>query len=506
MQINDQLLPTLINAADFDPKQIEVDFWYEAYQKLAQEKQELAVKLEKVELEKQELEGKVCKLEQELEELKEKLNKLSQRSSENSSLPPSSDGYKKKSQEFESKVKKKRGPKYGHSGTTRNGFERIDNQIELNLENCPVCDTRTERVESAPVRRSQIAELVSQPVEVNQYERALYRCPNCGWSGYANLPPGCREDFSYGALLSSLVGWLGYGGHLSWAKQRYLVETVFGIPLSQGSLAKMHQWFCESLYPSYEQWWELIQQPGVRCVDETGYRLNGVNYWLWVATSPQACVLFLAPTRSSAEVKSLLGEDFNGILSSDCWSAYSPVPAKAKQKCLAHIERELKALETSPRGANRQFAQQVFPVLHSARQAHRDFHSGQLSREQLAEHRVRVEAQLAFVLGHPPAGGWAADSQNLTNRFRKHWSDWFTFLTYPEVKPDNNDAERALRPVVVHRKVSGGARSHWGGQLVAMIFSFLETMRLQGKNAVEELFNLLAGERSPPQTDFSPST
>jgi transposase len=492
MEINDQLLPTLINAPDFDPEQMGASFWYEAYR--SQKKENV------------EMEAKVCQLEKELEQLKEKLNKLSQRSSENSSLPPSSDGYKKKSQGFESKVKKKRGPKYGHEGTTRNGFERIDNKIELNRENCPVCETPLERVELAPVRRSQIAELVSQPVEVNEYQRPLYRCPSCGWQGYADLPLGCRSDFSYGALLSSLVGWLGYGGHLSWAKQRYLVETIFRIPLSQGSLSKMHQWFCESLYPSYEQWWELIQQPGVRCVDETGYRLSGINYWLWVATSDQACVLFLAPTRSSAEVKSLLGEDFNGILSSDCWSAYGPVGAEAKQKCLAHIERELKALETSHRSANRQFAQQVFPILHSARQAHRNFHSGQLSREQLAEHRVSVEAQLAEVLSHPPAVCWAADSQNLANRFRKYWSDWFTFLTYPEVKPDNNDAERALRPVVVHRKVSGGARSHWGGQLVAMIFSFLETMRLQGKNAVEELFNLLAGERSPPQTDFTPST
>jgi len=68
------------------------------------------------------------------------------------------------------------------------------------------------------------------------------------------------------------------------------------------------------------------------------------------------------------------------------------------------------------------------------------------------------------------------------------WSDWFTFLTYPEVKPDNNDAERALRPVVIHRKVSGGSRSHWGGQLVARMVSFLETMRLQGKNAVADLY------------------
>lgn len=78
-------------------------------------------------------------------------------------------------------------------------------------------------------------------------------------------------------------------------------------------------------------------------------------------------------------------------------------------------------------------------------------------------------------------------------------------LSHPEVKPDNNDAERALRPVVVNRKVSGGVRSHWGSQLVAMMFSFLETMRLQGKNAVEELFNLLAFGRSPPQVDFPSS-
>jgi transposase len=116
---------------------------------------------------------------------------------------------------------------------------------------------------------------------------------------------GYREDFSYGALLSSLVGWLGYGGNLPWHKQRYLVETVFGIPLSQGSLAKMHQWFCQGLQPSYEQWWEWIQQPGVRCVDETSYPLSGVLHWMWVATSATACVLFFAPTRSSAEVKAL---------------------------------------------------------------------------------------------------------------------------------------------------------------------------------------------------------
>jgi hypothetical protein len=54
-------------------------------------------------------------------------------------------------------------------------------------------------------------------------------------------------------------------------------------------------------------------------------------------------------------------------------------------------------------------------------------------------------------------------------------------------------------PIVVHRKVSGGARSDWGGELVAQMFSFLETMRLQGENPITELCQLLSlAGRSPP--------
>jgi hypothetical protein len=471
-------------APDFDPEQMGARFWYEQYLQQRTENAQLRMQLNQ--------------LQAEVEQLKETLRKISERDSGNSSQPPSSDGYKRKSKALLPR-QRKQGPKYGHEGKTRHGFETVDHHQELSLAQCPVCGSDLEADETRPKKRQQIAELVERPVEVWEYERPASTCRVCGWQGYAPLPLGCREDFSYGAWLSSLVGWLGYGGHLSWAKQRDLVALVFGIPLSQGSLAKMHRWFCESLYPSYEQWWRSIQQPGIRCLDETSYRIDGVNYWMWVATSSDICVLFLAPSRSAAEVESLLGKDFEGILSSDCWSAYRPQHASAKQKCLAHIQRELEALAKSRFESNRQFSSRVSAVFEWARQVHRDYQAGSLSLEQLQTQRLISEAELADILYHPPKSGWAADAQALANRFHRYWSDWFTFLSVPDVKPDNNDAERALRPVVVHRKTSGGARSAWGGQLVSLMFSFLETMRLQGKNAVDELFNLLAGaERSPP--------
>ena len=77
---------------------------------------------------------------------------------------------------------------------------------------------------------------------------------------------------------------------------------------------------------------------------------------------------------------------------------------------------------------------------------------------------VKLEAKLQDVLTNAPVKGWPADAQRLANRIQRHWREWFTFLDHPELKPDNNDAERALRPVVVHRKVTGGARSDWGAQ------------------------------------------
>jgi transposase len=79
----------------------------------------------------------------------------------------------------------------------------------------------------------------------------------------------------------------------------------------------------------------------------------------------------------------------------------------------------------------------------------------------------------------------------LVNRIQRHGTEWFTFLDYPEVKPDNHDALRAWRRVVVHRRVSGGALRDWGALAVAQMLSFWETVGLQGQSAIAQLYQLL---------------
>ena len=59
--------------------------------------------------------------------------------------------------------------------------------------------------------------------------------------------------------------------------------------------------------------------------------------------------------------------------------------------------------------------------------------------------------------------------------------------------PPNNDCERALRPSVIFRKVTGGFRSKWGAQTYAAAASVIDTGRLHGNSALQALQAALAG-------------
>ena len=58
------------------------------------------------------------------------------------------------------------------------------------------------------------------------------------------------------------------------------------------------------------------------------------------------------------------------------------------------------------------------------------------------------------------------------------------FMTRRDVEPTNNGSEQALRPSVVHRKVTNCFRSEWGAKVYADLRSIIETGRLRGQTAL----------------------
>jgi hypothetical protein len=99
------------------------------------------------------------------------------------------------------------------------------------------------------------------------------------------------------------------------------------------------------------------------------------------------------------------------------------------------------------------------------------------------------------------------DANRLAGRLAKYADRLTTFLHDPQVDGTNNAAERALRPAVVMRKITGGSRSQAGARAWAVLASVMRTARQQGLELVETIKTLLraawSGETIPLLVDTS---
>jgi transposase len=84
--------------------------------------------------------------------------------------------------------------------------------------------------------------------------------------------------------------------------------------------------------------------------------------------------------------------------------------------------------------------------------------------------------------------------RKLAQAIRKCRGDLFVFVTRRGVPATNNDCERALRPSVIFRKVTGGFRSKWGAHTYAAAASVIATGKLHGQPALQALRHALAGQ------------
>ena len=91
-------------------------------------------------------------------------------------------------------------------------------------------------------------------------------------------------------------------------------------------------------------------------------------------------------------------------------------------------------------------------------------------------------------------------SFNLATAFATHKQSILRFMNDLTTPMTNNEAERALRPSKLHRKVSGCYRSKAGAERSAHLRSYLDTTRKNDITAMDALVRLFAGEPwMPPQ-------
>ncbi len=332
--------------------------------------------------------------------------------------------------------------------------------------------------------RRQVVEIPAVCVEVVDPSVVARRCGVCGQVctpevAWQALTGGAGH---YGVRLQSLVAYLKSVGRLPVQTIATTLWAVWGLSLSAGTIVGLLHRVAAVGRPTYAGLWEVIRAAPFVHADETGWRQNGQNGYLWSFSTPDTRAFVYDKSRSHCVPERALA-GFGGVLVSDFYAGYSYY-LRLHQRGWVHLLRDLHDLKQKhPTKAVHAFVGAVRQIYEAAKA----FHSP--DRRQRMAARLEFQARLLEVaMPYKDAG---LPQSVLAGRMVQFESELFTFVEHPEVPSHNNAAERAVRPRVIARKISGGTRSPTGSQTMAVLASLFETWRLRGQNGLEACRQML---------------
>jgi len=360
-------------------------------------------------------------------------------------------------------------------------------------------------------RRRQVIELPEAPIRIIEH-RVMGRW--CGVCGKRRLP---QVDLSsevvgksrIGHGLMSLIGYLHTFSRMPLNQIQGFLEALYGLHLGMGTLAGVLRRLASHGEERADAILAEIRASGVVHADETGWREDGKNGHLWSFSTPERRYCRIAESRGSAVAKEILGEDFAGVVVSDFYSGYSPLLCR-HQRCWVHLLRDLRDLrEAHPEEKGIARWVKRIRALYDQAIAYRDAQlaldldeAGEdaklFSRVARRRAKAREKFESALMrLASPYLGQKDDPCRVLAERMSKFLSELFVFVERPEVPSENNAAERAIRPAVIARKVSGGTRSAAGSKTKSILLTLFGTWALSAPNPFAACHAMLASSQPP---------
>ncbi|EQD72681.1 transposase, partial [mine drainage metagenome] len=208
---------------------------------------------------------------------------------------------------------------------------------------CPNCTTKLG--DPCDSFHRTITDLPLTALLVFDLEVFRYRCPGCHQRVHADPPFPPHQQF--GPVLASWVAHQRMLG-LSVEKVRTSARESFGLEISEATVLALEAWAAERLGPTYATLKAQVKEARAVGADETSFRINGENGWLWVYTHLSATVYQLAPTRGRKAVLEVL-EGYDGTLEHDAWDPYDAIITADHQLDPVHVNRWLERAEVRHR-------------------------------------------------------------------------------------------------------------------------------------------------------------
>lgn len=378
------------------------------------------------------------------------------------------------------KYKHRPGQKFGHIGITRHIPDHIDEIIEETLQECPDCHHKL--ANAVEVIEQVQEDIIPAKVHVIKYRRHRYYCACCQKVVSAPYHPSHVPQGHLGAQVLIQAVILKYYHCLPYDKIVELFQDMAGLKVSAGglsqALARVGRW----LGVERQVLLQAIRGSPQVHVDETGWRLDGQRSWVWAFVNERLAYYAVDLSRGRKVLRSVLTDEFKGILISDFYGVYFNLPCR-RQKCLVHLLREFN--ECAKRDDSLEYQRSYKKIKRLINDALRL--QGQYGHMNKIAYLRRVAAIKQRLFDFMTCPYRNKNLQRLSKRFSKFWLDMFTFLQDPSIAWNNNLAERMIRPNVIYRNRSFGNRSPRGAQAHATLMSLIQTLILQKQNVGEFL-------------------
>jgi transposase len=193
--------------------------------------------------------------------------------------------------------------------------EDVDEVVVLKPEQCAHCQAPLLGDDLTPWRH-QVIEMPPITPVVTEYQWHQLMCSACGEVTRAPWPTGVPSG-TYGPRGQATVALCTGSYRLSKRTTQQMMDDVFGVPLSVGTISQLEQATTKVVAEPVEEACPYVQAQEVAHLDETSWRQGGKRAWLWVAVTRWVTVFVVRMSRRGAVARALLGETFAGILVTD---------------------------------------------------------------------------------------------------------------------------------------------------------------------------------------------
>jgi transposase len=402
---------------------------------------------------------------------------------DNSSMPPSQ-GEKPNRAERRRAAKKRK----GHPGVARQLSPNPDRVVEALAETCPHCTHALIPADQPKVHAYDYVELPPIKPVVTRIHRHRGTCPCCAKRFSAPVPDGMAPGSPFGPGLAALILHLHVTQAISFERLVRLMDEVFGVTISEGAINNILARTQAPMIVAAEKIAEEVRASPVVASDETSARVNGKTWWQWVLLSSTAVYHVIVNTRAASVVTDFLKDKVPEVWVADRYGGQNG-HARVRQICLAHLLRDAQyAIDEGDKAFAPAFKTLLLRAIAIGQRR------PTLKDSTLRQYQAELDRKLDPLLSKPPKNQAA---RKLFTAMRRDRDDLFRFITRRDVPYTNNGAERALRPSVIFRKVTGCFRSEWGAKLYAAAASVIATGRLNKKSALQAINDIITPNAVP---------